>query len=103
MRPRLSLFRESVTVATYAGETGVGPSYGTAAAVTCRVENTRQLVRDKEGQEVISELTLFVLPADETKFTAGSTVVYGGRTSVVLSTAPIGAPGDTALVQVTCS
>lgn len=35
------------------------PTYSTAADIKCRLEFKRKLVRDKHGQEVISEATLY--------------------------------------------
>lgn len=97
------LLRDSVSVETYAGDGAYGPIYGTAATVLCKACSTRQLVRNNTGDEVVSEMTLYVHPDDETKFVSESRVTFGGRSSRVIVTNPQARPGETVLVKVACS
>lgn len=103
MQPTAGLFRDSVSVEAYSGENAYGPVYATAATVACRCSSQRQMVRNTDGEEVVSELTIYVRPADSTAFTPGARVTYATRTSIVLGVAPLGRPGQTDLVKVTCS
>jgi hypothetical protein len=98
------LLTDSVSVQTFSGEGAYGPVYGTASSVSCRAEAKRQLVRGANGEEVVSELTLFVAPTDGEKFTPGSLVTFAGRTSTVLSASPMSRPGRGVFhVEVVCT
>lgn len=103
MKPTAAMFRDSVAVETYSGDSAYGPIYGTSATVLCKVSTLRQLVRNSAGDEVVSEATLYVLPADESKFTPETRVTIAGRASTVLSVAPQTARGVTVVIKVTCS
>lgn len=96
------LANETVAVETYAGETAIGPTYATSANVTCKVDSTRRLVLDREGSEVVSERTLFVSSADETKFTPESRVTFATVVSTVIAVAPKTMRGSTVVVEVNC-
>lgn len=97
------LLRDSVSVETYSGDGAYGPIYAAAVTVPCKVSSTRQLVRNNVGDEVVSELTLYTDPADETKFTPESRVTFASRVSTVLATNPQARPGETVVVKVACS
>jgi hypothetical protein len=97
------MMRDSVTITPLLGESGLGPAYGPAATIRCRANPVRQLVRNSDGEEVVSELTLYVHPADAGPITPKSLVTYAGRDSVVLNVAPFDRPGETVGVKVTCS
>ena len=103
MKPSAALFRDSVSVETYAGTGAYGPTYATAVSVTCKVSTERQLVRNTAGEEVVSEATLYVQPELADPFTPESRVVIATRISTVLGVAPMSRPGETVLVKVTCS
>ena len=103
MIPSPSMFRDTVSVETYSGESAYGAIYADPADVLSKVSMQRQLVRNSDGAEVVSEMTLYTLPADEDKFPPESRVTYATRVSTVLSCAPMGRPGETVLVRVTCS
>ncbi len=51
--------RHTVTVATYEGEGAYGPVWGDPATVQCWVDENRRSVRTAEGDEVVSEATIF--------------------------------------------
>ncbi len=96
------LLRDSVSVRTCTGEGAYGPVLAAAATVPCKASWLRQLVRDANGAEVVSELTLHVHPDDLAKFTPGSTVTCAGYATTVLTVAPESRPGETVLGRVTC-
>ncbi len=93
----------TVYVETYQGETGYGPSYAAPVAVVCDVAAKRQLVRDANGDEVVSEFIIHAPAASEASFTPESRVTIGGRVSTVLAVGPKGFRGETAWVEVACS
>jgi hypothetical protein len=97
------LLREQVTVETYAGEGAYGPVYSPPATVACRAEPVRQVVRDADGAEVVSELTLYAEPHNHSVFTAGSRVMFMDATSIVLRASLQGRPGQWVLVEVSCT
>jgi hypothetical protein len=102
MRIRRSLLKETVTVETYAAPAGLGPVLAASVTVYANVDNTRRLVRDAQGAEVISDLALYVHPDDVATFTPESRVTYSGRTSSVLTVNPQVIRGHAALVKVVC-
>ena len=98
---------DTVTVTTYDGETAYGPTYGTPRTVTCRVEHTRKLVRDRMGDEVVAESTIYVLPIlqDGSRavdvFTPESLVTVDGREAQVIGCASHRGQGAPVYVEVT--
>lgn len=96
------LLRESVSVQTATGEGAYGPVLAAAVTVACKASWIRQLVRDANGVEVLSDLTLHVRPDDQATFTPGSVITYETYKSTVLAVAPERRPGETVLVRVTC-
>jgi len=99
----LRLLRDSVSVQTYTGHAAYGPVLATAVTVLCKVSMVRQLVRNSDGAEVVSEMTVYAHPDDEATFTPQSTVTFGSRVGTVLSVAAQGRPGETVLVKVVCT
>jgi hypothetical protein len=97
-------FAEPVTVQTYDGEGAYGPLYIGSLTVNANVEDVRVLVRNKDGDETVSETTIRVPPAIDidgvtqdlkAAFAAESTVTVRGRITRVISTslhAPKGVP-----------
>ena len=96
------LLRDSVAVASYGGQSALGPVLSGSVDVPCKVSWTRQLVRGIDGEEVVSELTLYVHPADAAPFAPGASVTIHGYESRVISVSPQARPGETVLVRVTC-
>lgn len=96
------LLRESVAVQTAGGEGAYGPLLAAAVTVACKASWIRQLVRDANGEEIVSELTLHVHPDDQATFTPGSVITYETYQSTVLTVAPERRPGETVVVRVTC-
>jgi len=96
MKIRRSLLKDLVTVETYSGEGAYGPNFDAPVTVKVNVDQTRRLVRNTAGDEVVSEATLAVHPAprDETTralldattlFTPESQVTISGRAAKVIS------------------
>jgi len=98
-----TLMGDTVAVETYSGESAYGPIYAASANVTCNIDSTRRLVRNSEGMEVVSELTLHVASADEAKFTPESRVTIATRISTVLAVSPKAFKGQVVYVEVACS
>lgn len=80
-----SLFTQSVQVSTYSAGDSFGSTYAEPVTVSCFVNDRRELARNTDGSEVVSETTLYVPLADVDLFTVGSRVVVNTRTMQVLS------------------
>lgn len=103
MKIRRSLLTDTVSVQTFLGTGAVGRVLADPVSVKVKADSTRRLVRDSDGAEVVSELTLSVHPEDEARFTPESKLVYNGRASTVLTVSPESFRGRTVLVKVVCS
>lgn len=77
------LQRHEVTVEAYQGDGAYGAVYAAPVTVRCMVDDRRRLVRTAEGDEAVSETTLYVgdLTAD---IPPESRVTVNGRTTTVL-------------------
>jgi len=109
---RRSLLKDLVAVETYSGEGAYGPIFAAAVTVKVNVDQTRRLVRNAAGDEVVSESTLAVhpQPRDEatrllldarTLFTPESQVTIDGRLAKVIGVKPNTVRGRTVFVKVT--
>lgn len=90
----------SVTVKPAAGETSTGQAYATPFPLQCFRQAKRRLVRDSDGNEVLSTLTLVAAPGQAATIPPGSQVTWsGGTTTVVASidqdSGGLGAPDHT--------
>ena len=103
MKVRRSLLKDHVAVGTYSGDGAYGPAYAAAVTVCCNVQAKRRLVRNANGDEVVSEATLQVHPDDAALFVPESNIVIAGRASRVLTASPQTFRGSTVFVEVTCS
>jgi hypothetical protein len=57
----LDLMTETITVEPFAGETGRGVrSYGSASTYQCRIVGKRRMVRDAQGEEIVSTRTIYL-------------------------------------------
>ena len=97
------LTRDAVSFEPFLGESAYGPTYGPAVTVLGKVSMTRQLVRDADGEEVVSEMTVYLHPDDAAAIVPESRATYAARSSTVIGVSPAGRPGETDLVKVTCS
>ena len=77
----------TVAVETLTGTSGYGEDlFATATDVVGWMEESRRLVRDKDGQQVVSESTFYADPAHAAKFKADSRVTFEGVPSRVIRT-----------------
>jgi len=83
------LLKHTAKIEDYEGDSGFGDEYGDEYTVKCRVEYKRQLVRDREGNEVTAEGTMFLPPAynppPESKVTLPD---FGDAEHDIITTAP---------------
>ena len=56
------MLQQEGSIELYAGEAGIGPAYGSATKVPCRVEPMRKLVIDTKGNEVAVAARAFLEP-----------------------------------------
>jgi hypothetical protein len=103
MKIRRSLLNDSVSVQSYAGEGAYGPVYAAAVTVSCNVETTRRLVRNYDGDEVVSESTLYVHPDDAGYFLPESLLTIASRESRVLTARTPTVRGKPCHTEVACT
>lgn len=73
-----------VTVRPLTGTGAFGPIYGPETTVPCFIDNTRGLVRNGEGAEIVSETTLTAPPQHAGAFPPGTEVDLPDRTATVI-------------------
>lgn len=78
------LFTQQVTVETLTAPTSFGEQYAAPVTVTCFINDTRNLIRNGEGEQVVSETTLYAPLSTESTFAEGSRVTVNGRHARVL-------------------
>jgi hypothetical protein len=97
---------DTVTLATWRGEGAYGASYDDPIDVECRALYERKMARDATGQDILSELTIYLRPTlpDGRRavdaFTVGSQVTHEGRQSYVIHAAAHRGMGPPLLVEV---
>lgn len=112
MKIRRSLLKDLVAVETYSGDGAYGPVFAAPVTVKVNVDQTRRLVRNPAGDEVVSEATLAVHPAPRDEATGAtldavalfapeSAVTISGRAAKVIGVKPNTMRGSTAYVTVT--
>ncbi|MFT4189869.1 MAG: hypothetical protein QM621_15000 [Aeromicrobium sp.] len=80
------LLPHTVTVETYAGASGLGDRHEAPQVVDrVRVDHTRRLVRDENGDEVVSEATVYARTVRAPLFTPGTRVDLGSRVALVIA------------------
>lgn len=97
------LCRDEATVRTYEGEAAVGATFADAIPVSGRWALTRQLVRNADGVEVLSELVGYVAPEAAGLFPPESQVTVFGHTGKVISVSTHARPGQPVLAKVMCT
>lgn len=75
----------TVDVETLTGGGPMGDTYGAPVTVPCLIDEQRNLVRSRSGDEVVSETTLLMDKSHYDKFTPESYVTYRGRRATVIS------------------
>lgn len=83
-----SWFTTAVAVTPYEGESSTGPTFGAEQTVLVRVNEGRKLVRDRNGDEVVSETTIYGPLAAADAFPPESLVTVNGRPTRVIAASP---------------
>ncbi|GMA22283.1 hypothetical protein GCM10025864_44480 [Luteimicrobium album] len=80
-------FVHTVTLTPKTGDSGYGPTFGTPTDVACFVDDTVQLVRAPDGEQVVSSSTVYA-PPGAPDGPPGSTITFpDGRVSTVITQA----------------
>ena len=75
----------TAAVEMFLGTTGYGEdTFAAPVNVACFAEETRRLVRDKDGEQVVSESTLYTFPITGPLFAPDSRVTLNGMVSRVI-------------------
>lgn len=81
-------------VEMFLGVNGYGEDiFAAPVSVVCFLDDARKLVRNKDGEQVVSETTLATFPVNAPLFTADSKVTVNGAESRVIKT-KVGDSGD---------
>lgn len=78
------LLRHKIQIEPYTGQGGNGPTYGPPVQVKCFRDDARKLVRNAQGEQVISSSTCYCPPG--TVAPPLSRVTFDGRASYVIVT-----------------
>lgn len=81
------LLVHTVTVEALTGRSSVGELYGAATPLRCMAQGQRRLVRNSEGDEVLSTLTLYAAPGQAASIPPGSRITWSGITTEVIGSA----------------
>lgn len=100
MRVPANLLVHEVTVRPLTGRSSVGKVYGAPFQLQCMAQGSRRLVRDSDGAEQLSSLTLYAAPGQADQLPPGSEVDWRGDTTVVIASTDhdsggLGAPDHT--------
>jgi len=79
-----SRFKQSVTVEPYIGANAAGDLYDPPVTRTCLVDDSLKLVRNQQGDEVVSSARLYDLPSAVDSYAPGSRVTVNGRAHRVI-------------------
>lgn len=91
------LLMHTAAVEPYEGSGAYGDRYGTPVDVPCYYEGRRQIVRDADGAEAVSEGTLYA--NRDTDIPVGSRVTVAGRSTWVLTVSDFDDGGLTGLAH----
>lgn len=83
----------TATVETFQGAGAYGDVYAAPVTVSCFAEAKRRLVRAKDGEQVVSESSLYMSVADGAGFVPDSKVTVQGKVSYVITQNINDAPG----------
>ena len=76
------LLPQAAVVERYAGEGAYGPSYDPPVTIPCRVQGGNELVRNAEGDEVVSSAMVFFKP--DAPVTPESRIALDGTVRVAI-------------------
>lgn len=94
----------TATVESFAGAGAYGDVYSTPVNVSCFADAKIRLIRNKDGQMVVSSSTLDMSPTDGARFLPASRVTVSGKVSYVITQNINDAPGvldDVAHAEIT--
>lgn len=97
------LLVHDVTVKPYKGRSSSGKVYGPPFPLKCMARGKRRMVRDSDGTERLSELTLYAAPGQADAVPPDSIVEWQGDTTEVIAainqdSGGLGAPDHTEVV-----
>lgn len=75
----------TATVKPWTGQSGHGPVYGPPVTMPCFIDDSLHLVRNAEGEEVVSSTVLYTDTAYASDFPVNSEVTANGRVSHVIT------------------
>lgn len=78
------LLVHSVTVEPYEGRSSSGPVYGASFPLSCMRQGGVRLVRDRDGTERVSSVTLYAAPGQADAIPTGSRITWDGNATTVL-------------------
>lgn len=81
------LFTQTASVETRLGSGTTGERFASAVSRPCFVDDAVRLVRNSQGEEVVSSSRLYGPPEDAAVYLPGSKVTVNDRTARVISTA----------------
>lgn len=89
-----ALFTQTVDVETLTGSGAYGDVFASPVTVACFVNDRSKMVRNSNGDEIVSTTTLYApltaspdVPATAGQFAPGSRVTVNGRTAYVVNAA----------------
>ena len=90
-------FVNPVSVETLTGEGAYGQAFAAPVTVACFVDDSAHLIRNRQGEEVVSNTIIFADVLDAPKFPVDSRVTVNGRAARVITTntlasGPLGLP-----------
>lgn len=88
MNPQQVLRVHEVAVEARLGSGAYGDTYGPPFALRCFAEGRVRMVRDPDGNEVVSSLTLYTQQVQADAIPAGSIVTWRGNRSKVIASIP---------------
>lgn len=83
----------SITATPVLGEGAYGPIFGDEVTLTGFLDDTRRLVRNADGEEVVSQATFLTDLGNADQLQPGTSVDLGYRTAEVIGLARRDAPG----------
>lgn len=81
-------FVNSVSVETLTGEGAYGDVFAAPVAVACFVDDAAHLIRNQQGEQVVSNTTIFADTVVAATFAVKSRVTVNGRVAQVITVNP---------------
>lgn len=78
-------FVHTVSVETLTGQGGHGPVYAAPVQIPCFIDDSLHLVRNAEGQEVVSSTVVYADSAVASSFAVNSRVTANGKVAHVIT------------------